>query len=227
MTCLKSALDFLKSVNIRVAKATIGTTTERQASRKSNDARWNEDVKRHALLCSLVKDEQLEPVVIDNTSYSTSYKLAVRHSSAQLPPIYVMGSDVQRRPSLNTLIVARAEDKFVAGFNPDTLAGVCVEQQSTHLSSTLMRAMLMQGLIHPSYGRESVQLFTQWDPTLRIATQQEEAAFRQEEQRQHQRQPADAAVPIQVTPGGTRGVTWTPAELQMVYGKGYKMMEKM
>eukprot|EP00971_Amphidinium_carterae_P203150 4031629-Amphidinium_carterae.1 len=228
MVCLRSALQFLHSSNIHVASVAIGTTTLRQAARKAGEDRWIEDEKRHALLCALVKDEKLEPIAVDNTACSTSHKLAVRHSSTQLPPIYVMGSDVQRRPSRNTLIVARAGDKFVEGFNPITLAGVCLEQQSTHLSSTVMRAMLSQGLIHSTYGDHSRRLLKHWQPTLRLATPQEEAAFAQRDQPEEQQQPANPdPLATQTTPAGSRGVTWTAEEMELVYGTGYRLMKKL
>eukprot|EP00971_Amphidinium_carterae_P058221 1151545-Amphidinium_carterae.1 len=169
---------------------------------------------------AVLEDAQFGPEVlieVDPMAKSSGDALAWCHETKESPGVHIVGADVMLQPADRTIVVARtARHNWTNEFDLTNLAGRCLERTSLSLSSTRIRALLAEGLIHHTYGPRARQVLQELMPQecLRIAPADPDERN------------AGHAETVVTAPVG-RGVAWTPTEQLQVYGTGYKLLQKM
>eukprot|EP00971_Amphidinium_carterae_P320913 6378915-Amphidinium_carterae.2 len=156
----QSADRFLSKRGMQIVKVIIGFTTEKQVRRKVGESNMESDGLRASIANKVLQDLAVndEKVVIDAHAASSGTELAMRYTGSvptNTKVLYIVGSDVAKRPGPETVVVQRTEDD-AAGAEPFfdiwKWRVMCVQEEHRGVSSTAVRERLAQRVVPDFYG---------------------------------------------------------------------------
>eukprot|EP00971_Amphidinium_carterae_P329542 6462062-Amphidinium_carterae.1 len=159
---VRSGVAALKGAGLDVEKVVIGITLEEQAAHKIGNPAWCSAFYRLSMIRAVLHDMQIHDVTVEDKPCRTAWELSDLHACPSRPPIFLMGSDLQQRPSTSTLIVARQHRSLRTYFDDVWWSGVCHQDAESSLSSTLVRSFVQRGAVPANYGVRSKTLLSEW-----------------------------------------------------------------
>eukprot|EP00971_Amphidinium_carterae_P352218 6492492-Amphidinium_carterae.1 len=162
--CLASAIQHLKHYHVVVRRVIMGFTSMDQASWKTTDSAFSSVKTRVAIARQVLQDgEGTDPLVeVDEAEHSTSMSLAMKYAQAGVTSLYLVGSDIMKKPSLETLIVTRSileRTKCGAEFyDRNTHRGVCWQKKLLNVTSTKVRSALADYRMPAFYSKPAQHL---------------------------------------------------------------------
>eukprot|EP00971_Amphidinium_carterae_P223558 4435649-Amphidinium_carterae.2 len=162
------ALPFLPIQGVYVQKTVVGCTTSRQVEQKTEDMAFA-DVKLRAETAKEVLQEgqpTISPFIVDDREYSTAYALAMRREEKGHPMLYLVGSDLMKRPSSQTLIVTRTRQELQDLARSEFYSildskGLCCQKKMLGVTSTKVRKALEERRIPLMYSERAQALIRQ------------------------------------------------------------------
>eukprot|EP00971_Amphidinium_carterae_P341220 6479916-Amphidinium_carterae.1 len=148
--CIARALVFLKAQGVVVQQAVLGFTSETHVAKKSVDCDFAPVKTRIDIAREVLKDgEPMEQeVVVDNEALGSSMALAAKYAQQGCNDLYLLGSDLMKRPPAQTLIVTRTmQERVRCGpeyFDTQENKGVCWQSRSLGVTSTKVRNALAE-----------------------------------------------------------------------------------
>eukprot|EP00971_Amphidinium_carterae_P346317 6487691-Amphidinium_carterae.1 len=146
---LRAALAHIAAYGGKVRRAIVGFTTQRQFEKKVPTSAFAcvEDRVNIALTVIAEGQKAVFPVAVDRESYATSSAMAQAHQHHDVDLMYLVGTDVMKRPAYQTLVVTRTEEER-NNRNPymdwARFRGVAVQTLSLNVTSTIVRERLEQ-----------------------------------------------------------------------------------
>eukprot|EP00971_Amphidinium_carterae_P125141 2479569-Amphidinium_carterae.2 len=160
--CLATAIKFLQEHEVTVVKAVVGCTLPAYLEQKIDVSGFEDAVLRSKIICAVLGEVEAlgAPVVVDEHPHRTSEHLARKHAAPNTRLLYLKGSDLQKRPSSETLIVTRtsADLRTANRFCRESLSGICVQTSDLDVTSTSMRDIMKTGKVPGKYGAEARKL---------------------------------------------------------------------
>eukprot|EP00971_Amphidinium_carterae_P188255 3736793-Amphidinium_carterae.1 len=156
----QSAARFLTKRGMQIVKIIIGFTTVKQVRRKVGETNMESDELRASIAKKVLQDLAVknEKVVVDARAASSGTELAMRYTDSvpnNTRVLYIVGSDVAKRPGPETIVVQRTEED-AAGAKPFfdiwKWRVMCVQEEHRGISSTAVRERLAQRLVPGFYG---------------------------------------------------------------------------
>eukprot|EP00971_Amphidinium_carterae_P259922 5157185-Amphidinium_carterae.1 len=148
--CLVRALALLKKHHVTVAKVVVGFTTAKQVGEKApgsglTDIQVRTNVAKDVLSLANLGEAN---VTVDGHEYGKASELAAAHHDTTATALYLVGSDVTKKPARETLIVTRTKaevSRYSTGefFDHKELMGVCFQTKAFSVSSTWVRQVLL------------------------------------------------------------------------------------
>eukprot|EP00971_Amphidinium_carterae_P165796 3286271-Amphidinium_carterae.1 len=134
--------------HVELTKVTVGFTTEQYVSQKIADVKFANAKLRANIVREMLKGvEELKDVIVDDTPHTTAEGLAAKFAANGSVSVYLVGSDVMRNPSGQTLVVTRSKEEAVRRsrsefFDVGEASGLCVQRKALNVNSTSVRAVL-------------------------------------------------------------------------------------
>eukprot|EP00971_Amphidinium_carterae_P340784 6479260-Amphidinium_carterae.2 len=156
VSCLRDAVRLLEQNHLEVCTVVVGTTTAKQLRRKGVESKEFSDPRNRArLIKAVLEDEKLLDIQVEEDGHSASAALAWKYCSdeSKSTNVYLMGSDLIKRPSYCTIMVHRVDEggDVATWFNRNNLSGVCMQTCSIGSSSTATRERFARGEIPEEY----------------------------------------------------------------------------
>eukprot|EP00971_Amphidinium_carterae_P326070 6456680-Amphidinium_carterae.1 len=155
VSCVMDVWALLRSHGFIVHRTILGCTTAKYVRKKhSGSETFTDPGLRAQIMQAVVQDCELQNIVVDHAGYSSADALAWKHRDNALTEVFLVGSDLMKRPPHRTIIVLRADedDESVARLDASSISGTCTQKSARGLSSTQVRALLAQGQVHDAYG---------------------------------------------------------------------------
>eukprot|EP00971_Amphidinium_carterae_P102404 2027360-Amphidinium_carterae.3 len=154
--CVDTAIQYLTENEVVVTQVIIGCTLPEYLRSKVEASGFEDASLRVRVIRAVLADGPplSVPVIVSDQPHRTPCHLARCHASAGARLIYLVGEDMQKRVSPETLIVTRTTEGLwqTSKFCHKTLAGRCVQNQHLDISSTSVRRVMEQGYIPRHYG---------------------------------------------------------------------------
>eukprot|EP00971_Amphidinium_carterae_P136899 2712609-Amphidinium_carterae.1 len=160
-SCLLDAQQLLRSHGFEVCRMVLGCTTPKYVRKKHHGSEMFTDPRLRAeLMQAVLTDIGMDTVIVDFEGHSSADALAWKYRDASMTEVFLVGSDIMKRPSWHTIIVLRStdEDEQVAKLDIETISGTCSQKSARGLSSTQIRELLTQGQVHSEYGALSAAI---------------------------------------------------------------------
>eukprot|EP00971_Amphidinium_carterae_P210273 4172049-Amphidinium_carterae.1 len=148
--CLGRAIAHLKKNQVDVTKAVVGFTTANQVGDKAPGTGLAEVQVRANIARDVLSLANFSGVAVevDGHEYAKASELAAAHHSPMAVSLYLVGSDVTKKPSRETLIVTRTKAeaaRYSTGefYDHAEAKGVCFQTKAFGVSSTWVRQVLM------------------------------------------------------------------------------------
>eukprot|EP00971_Amphidinium_carterae_P231209 4588391-Amphidinium_carterae.2 len=154
---LSAAVKFIQAQHLAISKIVIGCTAADQVETKHEDRLFSHIGLRTKIIAAVMEEGTAfeMPYTIDPVERRSGYALASAHAEDEFKVLYIVGPDVQRHPSRQTLVVTRSSEQTAkrgAYLDREKMAGVCLQQEVLNVSSTSMRSIMARGKIPGVYG---------------------------------------------------------------------------
>eukprot|EP00971_Amphidinium_carterae_P126102 2498121-Amphidinium_carterae.1 len=168
---LRTALRLLSDNGVVVRRVAIGFTSEQHVLEKASDCKFLSANVRSTIVKELLAATQdLAHVVVDDGLHATSYLLAAKYAISGCRSVYLVGSDVMKKPSEDTLVVTRStgEVSRLDGqefFDPVLCRGLCIQRTRLNVNSTTVREVLAakrMPLFYPAPAQEIIRATLGW-----------------------------------------------------------------
>eukprot|EP00971_Amphidinium_carterae_P347872 6490109-Amphidinium_carterae.3 len=178
--CIARALEFLLHHGVKVDRAIVGFTTEAQVARKTVDSHFSLVQTRCAIAKEvlLAGDKMVLDVEVDNEAHSSGDALALKYAKAGFVDLYLVGSDLYKRPRPQTLVVTRTlQERVSCGpeyYDKGENKGVCWQHKSLGVTSTKVRDALADKRMPRLYSTKAQKLICSamdWWGTKRAAVE--------------------------------------------------------
>eukprot|EP00971_Amphidinium_carterae_P316035 6281851-Amphidinium_carterae.1 len=150
LECLRVAQQFLREQGINVQFTVMGFTTEEYVINKTSDQDFANINIRYAIAREVLAHgaQMPSPVHLDSFAYSAATALASKYAMHGRP-LFLVGSDVMKKPSKDTLVVTRSTSELCSAkttefFNTRNLSGLCFQRRTLNVNSTKVRNALQQ-----------------------------------------------------------------------------------
>eukprot|EP00971_Amphidinium_carterae_P335657 6471629-Amphidinium_carterae.4 len=179
---LHCALRFLATRGVYVTSTILGFTTADYVTKHKSDYAFADVVTRAEIAELVLADgaQPVSPIQVDHTGYSSAEALAQAHATPGSVPLFLVGSDLCKRPYKQTLVVTRTTLELEKGHGQEfydiaNASGRCLQRQTLNVSSTRVRNALNQKRMPRLYSAEAQSVIRR---TLgwRLRTAEEQAA---------------------------------------------------
>eukprot|EP00971_Amphidinium_carterae_P331489 6465056-Amphidinium_carterae.2 len=148
--CLGRALKHLKANHVKVIKTVLGFTTAKQVGDKAPGSGLTDIQVRTKIAKDVLSLANMDgaTVQVDGHEYSKASELAAAHVLPTDTPLYLVGSDVTKKPARETLIVTRTKAEALRSstgefYDHAEAKGVCFQTKAFSVSSTWVRQVLL------------------------------------------------------------------------------------
>eukprot|EP00971_Amphidinium_carterae_P190827 3786715-Amphidinium_carterae.2 len=170
------------------------------------------------------QDLDMNDVIVDDGArHVAASDLAHKHQSNNAPAVYIVGSDLMRKPTDHTILVLHHDQTGMEYFAVEDLSGVCRQVAALEHSSSAVRAALEQGVIPVTYKLAARQLLASWSATpLRVGPLPPPPQVQAPRAARVVPQPVVEDVPVH-----GRAPPLNEDELAAVYGQGHALLRRM
>eukprot|EP00971_Amphidinium_carterae_P008141 160997-Amphidinium_carterae.1 len=148
--CLGRALKHLRTNRVNVIKTVLGFTTAKQVGDKAPGSGLTDIQVRAKIAKDVLSFANMDgaTVQVDEHEYSKASELAAAHVLPTATPLYLVGSDVTKKPARETLIVTRTKAEALRSstgefYDHAEAKGVCFQTKAFSVSSTWVRQVLL------------------------------------------------------------------------------------
>eukprot|EP00971_Amphidinium_carterae_P187181 3715180-Amphidinium_carterae.1 len=162
------ALRFLAMRGVYVTKAVLGFTTEDYVRSKTLDTKFADLQVRVEITRIMLADGDppVSPITLDARAFPSATAFAQAHERGGSTPLYLVGSDLRKKPAAQTLIVTRTSLELSRGrekefYDVKKAAGICLQKQVLNVTSTRVREALQRNKMPRLYNEAARNVIRQ------------------------------------------------------------------